>query len=369
MSTVVFDAVTKAYGKTVAVKNLSLEIAEEEFFVIVGPSGAGKTTTLKLTAGLLPLTRGKLYIGGKLAGSLSPAERNIAMTFESYALYPHMTVYENIANPLRSPGARLSDSEIRSRVVGIAELLGIGQLLERYPRELSGGQKQRVSLGRAMVRRPSVFLLDEPLSHVDAKVRQHMRVELNRLQKELKTTTIYVTHDYVEALALGDRIGVLNHGELIQVGPPQEVYSRPANEFVAKHLGQPEINLIDVNVTRVNGTVRLLGVKNPKLQFVLEGKRAEVVKQSNCLNVRIGIRPHMIKCGPVGAGKLVGEVYVFEPSVISGQLLVDFGGYMLTALTRASDHFEIGQKVGFDVSPKDIYLFDPQTGKNLEAAR
>jgi ABC-type sugar transport system ATPase subunit len=370
MSTVVFDAVTKTFGQTVAVKDLSLEILEEEFFVIVGPSGAGKTTTLKLTAGLLPLTSGKLYIGGRLANSLSPAERNIAMTFESYALYPHMTVYQNIANPLRSPGVkRLSESEIGSRVGGIAELLGIGQLLERYPRELSGGQKQRVALGRAMVRRPSVFLLDEPLSHVDAKVRQHMRVELNRLQKELKTTTIYMTHDYVEALALGDRVGVLNRGELIQVGPPQEVYSRPANEFVAKHVGQPEINLIDANITSVNGTVRLSGVKNPKLQFVLKGKRAEIVKQSNCQSLRIGIRPQMINCGLVVAGKLVGEVYVFEPSVISGQLLVDFEGYMLTALTKASDRFEIGQKVGFDVSPNDIYLFDPRTGKNLEAAR
>lgn len=186
-----------------AVKDLSLEIAEEEFFVIVGPSGAGKTTTLKLVAGLLPLTSGRLYIGGKLANSLSPAERNVAMTFESYALYPHKTVFENIANPLRSPGMRLSESEIGTRVHAIAEMLGMGQLLERHPRELSGGQKQRVALGRAMVRRPSIFLLDEPLSHVDAKVRQHMRVELNRLQKELKTTTIYVTHDYGEALSLG----------------------------------------------------------------------------------------------------------------------------------------------------------------------
>lgn len=369
MSTVVFDAVTKAYGQTLAVKNLSLEIAEEEFFVIVGPSGAGKTTTLKLTAGLLPLTSGKLYIGGKLVNSLSPAERNIAMTFESYALYPHMTVFDNIANPLRSPGMRLPEPEVRSRVLGIAELLGMGQLLERFPRELSGGQKQRVSLGRAMVRKPSTFLLDEPLSHVDAKVRQHMRVELNRLQKELKTTTIYVTHDYVEALALGHRIGVLDRGEMIQVGPPVEVYTRPVNEFVAKHLGQPEINLVDVNVTSVNGMVVLRGVKNPQLEFVLRGKRADVVRQSNCQSLRVGIRPHKISCGPVRSGGRVGEVYVFEPSVISGKLLLDYGGYMLTALTKASDRFEIGQKVGFDVSADDVYLFDSRTGKNLEAAR
>jgi len=357
------------YGQTPAVKDLSLEIKEAEFFVIVGPSGAGKTTTLKLTAGLLPLTSGKLYIGGRLANSLSPAQRNVAMTFESYALYPHMTVQDNIANPLHSPGMNLSESQIASRVHEIAEMLGMGQLLERYPRELSGGQKQRVALGRAMVRRPSIFLLDEPLSHVDAKVRQHMRIELNRLQKELKTTTIYVTHDYVEALSLGDRVGVLNHGELIQVGPPEEVYSRPLNEFVAKHLGQPEINLIDVIVTSRNGTVLLQGAKNPKLQFVLEGKRAQVVKEANCPNLRIGIRPHKITCAPVEAGALIGEVYVFEPAVISGQLMVDFGGYMLTVLTKASDRFRIGQKVGFEVSPNDVYLFDPQTGKNLEAAR
>jgi multiple sugar transport system ATP-binding protein len=177
-----------------------------------------------------------------------------------------------------------------------------------------------------------------------------------------------VTHDYVEALALGDRIGVLDHGELIQVGPPEEVYSRPVNEFVARHLGQPEINLIDMNVTSMNGSVHLKGVKNPKLQFILDGNRAKVLKQSNCQNVRIGIRPHKIIRGPVGDGDLVGEVYVYEPAVIFGQLLVDFGGYMLTVLTKASDRFDIGQKVGLEISSKDVYLFDPRTGKNLEAA-
>jgi len=366
MGTVVFESVTKTYGETVAVKDLSLEIAEAEFFVIVGPSGAGKTTTLKLTAGLVPITKGKLYIGGKLANTLPPAERNVAMTFESYALYPHMTVFENIANPLRSPLETLTEEEIKTKVETVAELLRMGQLLERYPRELSGGQKQRVSLGRAMVRRPAVFLLDEPLSHVDAKVRQYMRVELNRLQKELKTTTIYVTHDYVEALSLGDRVGVLREGELVQVGRPSEVYSRPVDEFVAKHLGQPEINLIDARITSSNGTVRLVAEKNPKLDFILDGKRAETVRRAQ---VRVGIRPQAIKHSSGKTDRLVGEVYVFEPSVFSGQLILDFQGLPLTVLTKASDRFEVGQRVGFDISPADIYVFDPQTGKNLETTR
>ena len=369
MATVVFDSVTKKYGETVAVRNLSLEIAEEEFFVIVGPSGAGKTTTLKLTAGLLPPTSGRIFISGRLANQLTPAERNVAMTFESYALYPHMNVFENIANPLRSPAERLSQEEIKARVDSVAGLLRIHELLERFPRELSGGQKQRVSLGRAMVRRPSVFLLDEPLSHVDAKVRQHMRVELNRLQKDLKTTTIYVTHDYVEALSLGDRVGVLSKGELIQVGRPREVYSKPANEFVAKHIGQPEINLVDARVTGSNGSLHLEGIRNSKLTFELTGKKAETVRVSGCETVRVGIRPQMIKCGPAGSSRMAAEVYVYEPSVISGQLVLDFGGLSLTALTRASERYETGQKVGFDVSPADVYLFDPRTGNNLEAAR
>lgn len=367
MSGVVFESITKLYGNSVGVSELSLEINEEEFFVIVGPSGAGKTTTLKLTAGLLPATRGRLYIGGELANGKSPAERNVAMTFETYALYPHMTVFENIANPLRAPQENLEVEEIRSRVGRIAEMLGIDRYLDRLPRELSGGQKQRVSLGRAMVRRPSVFLLDEPLSHVDAKVRQHMRVELNRLQKELKTTTIYVTHDYVEALALGDRIGVLNHGELIQVGLPSEVYLRPVNKFVATHLGQPEINLVDSHVTSVNSHIRLVADKNPKLEFVLEGKRADAVRRSQSDQVTIGIRPQTIKYKKtVDEGRVPAEVYVFEPSVINGQLHLDAEGLALTALTKATERFEPGQKVGFSISSEDIYLFDTDSGRNLE---
>jgi multiple sugar transport system ATP-binding protein len=212
MGTIKFDNVTKMYGSDVGIKNLSLEVKEEEFFVLVGPSGAGKTTTLKTVAGIIQPTEGRLYIDGKLSNLIPPNERNVSMTFESYALYPHFSVYDNIANPLRSPKYKKPEDEIDKDVKRIAGMLEIGHLLDRKPGELSGGQKQRVSLGRAMVRRPTAFLLDEPLSHVDAKVRHRMRVELNRLQRELNTTTIYVTHDYVEGLSLGDRVGVLKEG-------------------------------------------------------------------------------------------------------------------------------------------------------------
>jgi oligopeptide/dipeptide ABC transporter ATP-binding protein len=247
MSTVVFNAVTKTYGQTVAVKDLSLEIAEEEFFVIVGPSGAGKTTTLKLTAGLLPLTSGKLYIGGQLANSLSPAERNTAMTFESYALYPHMTVYENIGNPLHSPGAKLNESEIRSRVIGIAELLGIGQLLDRYQRELSGGQKQRVSVARAIISDPDVIVLDEPTSSIDVSIQAQVLNLLIELQKLNGYAYVLITHDPNVARYMADRIIVMYLGKVVEDGPATSVLSRPKHPYTQALLSSaPKLGETDI---------------------------------------------------------------------------------------------------------------------------
>lgn len=368
MGSVVFDKVTKNYGDTVAVNQLSLEVREEEFFVIVGPSGAGKTTTLKLVAGLLPMTGGKMYIDGTLVNAMPAYERNTAMTFESYALYPHFTVYDNMANPLRSPKSRHNHSEerIREEINRVAGMLEISHLLDRYPKELSGGQKQRAALGRAMVRKPSVFLLDEPLSHVDAKVRHRMRVELNRLQRELNTTTIYVTHDYLEGLSLADRVGILNEGELIQVATPTQLYNKPVNEFVAKHVGQPELNLVDAEIISRNGAMELVSRENSDFRFTISREQAELVQAKANGSVHVGVRPQKIRVGAAGSGNFNGEVYVFEPFVTYGILMVQMGDQQVTVRTPSSESYEVGENVSLSIDPAELYLFDPATGVNLE---
>src|SRR5262245_26045763 len=233
---VVTQSLTKRFGKTVAVDQLSLACQDGEFFVLLGPSGAGKTTLLNLIAGLVEPTSGKIFIGGRDATTLEPGERDVAMAFESYALYPHLSVYENLAFPLRSPrtAGRYTHKVLDERVRAIAGTLEIDELLGRMPTQLSGGQKQRVALGRALVREPGVFLLDEPIAHLDAKLRNRMHAELRRVQKQLGTTTIYATPDYAEAMAMADRLAVVHEGRALQVGPPLEVYFNPATEFVAR---------------------------------------------------------------------------------------------------------------------------------------
>ncbi|MDA3948389.1 MAG: ABC transporter ATP-binding protein [Spirochaeta sp.] len=367
MGTVKLDNVTKMYGKDVAVKNLSLEIREEEFFVLVGPSGAGKTTTLKTVAGLVTPSEGRVYIDGKLSNLVKPADRNVSMTFESYALYPHFSVYDNIANPLRSPKYKKSEDEVDKEVKRIANMLEIGHLLDRRPGELSGGQKQRVSLGRAIVRRPAVFLLDEPLSHVDAKVRHRMRVELNRIQRELNTTTIYVTHDYVEGLSLGDRVGVLKDGQIEQVDVPKTVYHKPMNEFVAKHVGFPEVNLIGTSVRSHDGEMTLVADDIPSMQFVLTREQAALVKEkTGGGRVRVGFRPQAVEIVPDGKGTFQGTVYAFNPFVTYGVLILEVEGTRFRVLTQSNRHFKVDETLSVKINSKDIYLFDEQTTTNLE---
>lgn len=369
MGTVKFDNVTKMYGNTVGIKDLSLDIQEEEFFVLVGPSGAGKTTMLKTVAGILQPTNGKLYIDGKLSNIISPNERNVSMTFESYALYPQFTVYENIANSFRSPKYRKPEAEIDKEVKRIAGMLEIGHLLERKPGELSGGQKQRVSLGRAMVRRPSVFLLDEPLSHVDAKVRHRMRVELNRIQRELNTTTIYVTHDYVEGLSLGDRVGVIKDGHIEQVDTPETIYHKPMNEFVAKHVGFPEVNLVTTSVRSQEGGMELVPIETPSMCFPLSKEQTALVKEkTKSGRVRVGFRPQALMINSkkqTGKGAFPAKVYAFNPFVTYGVMVLDVEGIQFRVLTRANEHFEVDQKVMVNIDTKDIYLFDESSTTNL----
>jgi ABC-type sugar transport system ATPase subunit len=259
MATVTFDHVTKRYDGTLAVNDLSLAVADGEFLVLVGPSGCGKTTALRMIAGLEPITDGRLLIGDRVVNNVAPVQRDIAMVFQSYALYPHMTVYNNLAFGLRNK--KVPRKEIDERVKQAADILDLGPLLKRKPKQLSGGQRQRVALGRAIVREPSAFLMDEPLSNLDAKLRVQTRGEILKLQDRLDITTIYVTHDQVEAMTMGDRIAVMNLGVLQQVGTPEELYENPSNMFVAGFIGSPAMNLVPASLVGAGSDSRIVGFR------------------------------------------------------------------------------------------------------------
>src|SRR5438874_6874248 len=250
MARVQFDHVYKSFNKVQVVQDINMDIKDKEFIVLVGPSGCGKSTTLRMVAGLEDITSGEIYVGDQLVNNLPPKDRDMAMVFQNYALYPHMTVYDNMAFGLKM--RKFPKADIEKRVSEAATLLGIPDLLKRKPRQLSGGQRQRVAVGRAIVRHPQVFLFDEPLSNLDAKLRVQMRVELKRLHERLETTAIYVTHDQVEAMTLGDRVVVMKDGWIQQVGDPLELYGRPAHKFVAGFIGSPAMNFIDVKVAESN---------------------------------------------------------------------------------------------------------------------
>ena len=244
-------------GKIRALKGIDLDVEDREFFVLFGPAGAGKTTILKTVAGIEFPDRGFVRFNGEIINLVEPAMRNVSMVFENYALYPHMSVFDNIASPMRSPLHREKEDVIRERVQKIADTMGIGHLLERLPSQLSNGQRQRTALGRCLVRSPRVFLMDEPLAHLDAKLRHLMRTELKAMQTQFDTTTIYVTHDYTEAMSLGDRIAILDEGRIVQVGTGETIYYTPVNDFVAKLVGEPEINLVDAELVSVGGEMMM----------------------------------------------------------------------------------------------------------------
>ena len=283
---VVYDDVVKKYGRVVGVDRLHLQIQGGEFIVLLGPSGCGKTTTLRMLAGLETATSGNIYIGDKCVNEVAPRDRDVAMVFQSYALYPHMTVAGNIAYPLRV--RRVPRHEIPGRVQKVAALLGIGELLERRPKELSGGQRQRVALARAIVRQPRVFLMDEPLSNLDAKLRLYMRRELKRLQYELGTTTLYVTHDQAEAMTLAHRVAVMDAGKLQQFDTPLNIYQRPANKFVAGFMGSPSMNFLDGRIDHA------------QRKFVSQGLALDLESQilsqlHGCERVTLGVRPEDVR--------------------------------------------------------------------------
>ena len=265
MATITFEHVTKRFDDTTAVDDLNISVSDGEFLVLVGPSGCGKTTALRMLAGLEEITSGRILIGDRVVNNVAPGARDVAMVFQSYALYPHMTVYDNLAFSLRNH--HLPKAEIERRVQDAADVLELGALIKRKPRQLSGGQRQRVALGRAIVREPSAFLMDEPLSNLDAALRVQTRAEILKLQRRLGTTTIYVTHDQIEAMTMGDRIAVMRLGVLQQIGTPQELYTRPANTFVATFIGSPAMNLVPSELVGVGGDGQLVGFRPEHIQL------------------------------------------------------------------------------------------------------
>ncbi|WP_433698280.1 ABC transporter ATP-binding protein [Nocardiopsis sp. CA-288880] len=359
MSSLELRGLGARYGRKTALRGLDAEIADGEFFVVLGPSGAGKTTTLKCVAGLVEGATGAVLIGGRDMTGVEPYERNVAMAFESYALYPQKTVAENLASPLRSGRLGTWTPEQRSARVGeVTRTLGIDHLLGRYPRELSNGQRQRTALGRVLVRPADVYLLDEPLSHLDAKLRAAMRAELKQLSGMARTTTVYVTHDYQEALALGDRVGVLREGRLVQVGTPAQVWETPADAFVARTLGQPETNLLEARVHRGLATTHGGGatVALPEEAHGADG-------------VLLGLRPRDLRIAgpsvpPDGAGRelvMRGRVVLAERLGRSRELSVDVAGQ--TVITVTDDpRVREGDDVALAVEWGRVHVFAGRAG-------
>ncbi len=364
MANVELKQVVKRYGKVEVVPGIDLEILDNEFMVLVGPSGCGKSTVLRMVAGLEQITSGEIYIGGQMVNSMSPKDRNVAMVFQNYALYPHMTVRENMEFSLKMRGHDKED--IEARLVEVSRILELSPYLDRKPSELSGGQRQRVAMGRAMVRNPDVFLFDEPLSNLDAQLRTQMRMELRKMHLRLKTTTIYVTHDQIEAMTLADRIVILKDGAIQQVGTPIEIFEKPVNVFVAKFIGNPPMNILE-------GTCRVIDGKRcvvvGKSTFpVVDGKAESLVDGAPVL---VGIRPDSIKMGR-GTERLPeewlchGEVVVSE--ILGGQshleIVIDNDNELIAEVEgRIVAHPGEIVPIGFEFDR--MVLFDPKTTKAL----
>ena len=364
MARVLLKNVTKRYGDVTAVSGFDLEIKDHEFLVLVGPSGCGKSTTLRMVAGLETITSGELFIGDRLVNDVAPKDRDIAMVFQSYALYPHMTVFDNLSFSLKL--RKVPKATIKKMVEATAAQLEIGDLLKRKPSELSGGQRQRVAMGRALIREPQVFLFDEPLSNLDAKLRVQMRVELSRLHQRLGTTMLYVTHDQVEAMTLADRIVVMNKGEVMQVGSPLDLYDTPDNIFVAGFIGSPSMNFVDVNLTGSGNDFYLLGSGINK--FKLSSEYGQRINQAGCDNktLTLGVRPQSL--APVTDGSQVmleSTVEVLEPMGSETFIYFTVGKNPMIARCESHLNFRAGDPVRFTASESKILLFDKDTGKRV----
>ena len=366
MTNIVIKDLTKKYGKTVALMDLSLEIKDGEFFILLGPSGCGKTTTLLCIAGLLTPNKGEIRMGETILSSSEsgvfarPQNRDAAMVFQDYAIYPHMTVFKNIAFPLKI--RRMEKSKIESKVRDVSQRLGISKLLDRKPKQLSGGQRQRVALARAMVRDPKIFLMDEPLSNLDAKLRVYARAELKKLHEDMGTTIVYVTHDQMEAMSMGDRIAILNDGVLEQVGTPIEIYENPKNLFVVGFIGNPPINIIEGTLIERNGEFIVeFGFSSYQLSSGIE-----IMKKTKTLEIMLGIRPENITITKESRENAIqAEVEVVEPLGRENIFHLRINDKPLIAVSITNKDLNVGEKVWISFDTNRIHIFDKISQKKI----
>lgn len=352
---VTLENISKYFGDVVAVDDVSLKIKDKEFLTLLGPSGCGKTTTLRLIAGLETLNAGNIYLGNELINDVPPKDRDVAMVFQTYALYPHMSVYENMVFPLKI--RKVPKEEAMNKVKYAADLLGIGELLERKPKQLSGGQSQRVALGRAIVRSPQVFLMDEPLSNLDAKLRVYMRTELIRLQKKLATTLIYVTHDQVEAMTMSDRVAIMNVGKILQVDSPHVIYREPIDTFVAGFIGSPPTNFIDCSYMKKGGKAYL---DAGAFQMEVTNLKEIIDKEAKSKELILGSRPediHVSRKKPIGESIEV-EIYAVEPLGAENIIDLKIEEYLIKAKGPPDFEAFIGEKMYMKINKEKIHIFD-----------
>ncbi len=365
MASVTYENVTKKFGESFAVNNLSLSVADREFLVLVGPSGCGKTTALRLLAGLEQVTSGDIRIGERVVNDVAPKDRDIAMVFQSYALYPHLSVFNNMGFSLKV--GKVPKAEIKRRVEEAAKSLEIFDLLERKPRQLSGGQRQRVALGRAIVRQPKVFLFDEPLSNLDAKLRVAMRAEISKLHQRLQTTFVYVTHDQTEAMTMGTRIAVMNHGRLQQIDTPQNLYDLPDNQFVAGFIGSPAMNFFNAELKSDAGKLSLVA---PEFTLNIPAARAAQYKAHAGRKVVFGIRPENIHDPEflppnIQAEKIHAAVEITE--LLGSEILLHLLSGAQTCVARVDPRskMRLGQRVQVALDMEKFHLFDTATGQAI----
>jgi multiple sugar transport system ATP-binding protein len=356
MAAVDIDKVDKFFGSTQVLHEVEIDITDGEFVVLVGPSGCGKSTLLRMIAGLEEITRGEISIGGRVVNNVPPKDRDIAMVFQNYALYPHMTVHDNMAFSLKL--AKAPKSVIQERVSRAAQILGLQEFLARYPRQLSGGQRQRVAMGRAIVRDPAVFLFDEPLSNLDAKLRVQMRTEIKELHQRLKTTAVYVTHDQIEAMTMADRIVVMHDGVVEQVGEPLELYDRPLNLFVAGFIGSPAMNFVDAIIRRNGAAPSAVAPDGTALPLPADvgGRDGQAVVY--------GIRPEHLDLTD-GANGLPAEVVVVEPTGAEILVFSRLASQEVAVVFKERHSFRPGDRISLTPHPGTIHLFDKETGDRI----
>ena len=361
MGKVVLEHITKKFGQVTAVNDFNLEINDNEFIVIVGPSGCGKSTVLRMIAGLETQTSGNINIAGDLVNDKPPRDRNIAMVFQNYALYPHMNVYENMAFGLSLHG--MPKDQIDAKVKEAAEILSINELLHRKPKELSGGQRQRVALGRAIVREPEVFLMDEPLSNLDAKLRVQTRAEISKLHARLNVTTIYVTHDQIEAMTMADRIVVIKDGVIQQIADPQTLYDSPANQFVAGFIGTPPMNFFRCQLVKKNGSLQL---EANGIELAISADWMNTLETFVNQDVILGVRPENAEICSSETGNIKAMVDVVEPMGSETYLHLNIGGQKAIIRVAADCRPMIGSTIGLNANLERIHLFRPDTGECLK---